>query len=50
MFLLSSVRIAEFSFGKSILFGLLCVSFVKMYQFVSVCVSFPFCFQGEYGI
>ena len=32
------------SLGKSYSFGLLCVSFVNVYQFVGV--SFPFGFEG----
>ena len=32
--------------GKSCSFGLLCVSFVNVYESVCVCVSFPFGFEG----
>ena len=32
--------------GKSCSFGLLCVSFVNVYQFLCVCLSFPFGFEG----
>ena len=32
--------------GKSCSFGLPCVSFVNVYQFVCVCASFPFGFEG----
>ena len=33
-------------FEKSRLFGLSCVSIVKVYQCVCVCASFPFGFEG----
>ena len=32
--------------GKSCLFGLLCVSFVNVYQLLCVCPSFPFGIEG----
>ena len=34
-------------FGKSCLFGLLCVSFVNVYQFMGVCTSFPLGFESR---
>ena len=33
--------------GKSCSFGLLCVSFINVYQFVRVCASFSFDFESE---
>ena len=33
--------------GKSCSFGLLCVSFVNIYQILCVCPSFPFGITGE---